>query len=358
MSTVVLLSLPGYKCSGLSEVASGELSPLVRKRAARHIDACDSCSAKRIEATSAAALFSSLPLIVAPDSLRERVGNTSQLSNQNSSNQDTDDDTPNGDRRDRSDRSAVKQDVEKGRSGPHKRRSEKPSKPKSTLRRLLVGATVVVGVAALLSLFVGQAPDSASLGGQRVSGDGVSTPLGPDRSFDVGTPTGTAADGSPLGPTGPSGSAQPTSTLPSDSPTSTPPSSSPTTLPSDSPTTLPASTLPQTSMPDTPPSTAAAPARATVTLLSATCSPLRANVRVMSQTQINSVTLIVTEVVPATGARLRYPMTLLTSDFTLDRWVATATGLESSVYRRSVEVTNAGGTTTLPISGTCDNSFE
>lgn len=51
----------------------GSLSPLIRKRVARHIDACTTCGRRRERMVSPLALLGSLPMIPAPDDLRERT---------------------------------------------------------------------------------------------------------------------------------------------------------------------------------------------------------------------------------------------------------------------------------------------
>ncbi len=51
----------------------GSLSPLIRKRVARHIDACTTCGQRRERMVSPLALLGSLPMIPAPDDLRERT---------------------------------------------------------------------------------------------------------------------------------------------------------------------------------------------------------------------------------------------------------------------------------------------
>lgn len=51
----------------------GSLSPLIRKRVARHIDGCATCGERRERMVSPLALLGSLPMIPAPDDLRERT---------------------------------------------------------------------------------------------------------------------------------------------------------------------------------------------------------------------------------------------------------------------------------------------
>ena len=51
----------------------GSLSPLLRKRVARHIDGCEVCGERRRTMVSPLALLSTMPLVPAPGSLRARV---------------------------------------------------------------------------------------------------------------------------------------------------------------------------------------------------------------------------------------------------------------------------------------------
>ena len=51
----------------------GRFTPLVRKRVARHVDACDACDARRRAVASPWALLGTVPLIPAPAALRDRV---------------------------------------------------------------------------------------------------------------------------------------------------------------------------------------------------------------------------------------------------------------------------------------------
>ena len=51
----------------------GELSPLLRKRVARHIDNCTVCTQRRHRVVSPLALLSGVPLLPAPEYLRQRV---------------------------------------------------------------------------------------------------------------------------------------------------------------------------------------------------------------------------------------------------------------------------------------------
>jgi RNA polymerase sigma factor (sigma-70 family) len=63
-------------CAELDELLSGwdgSLSPLLRKRAARHIDNCDICGERRRRMVSPAALLAGVPILPAPVYLRDRV---------------------------------------------------------------------------------------------------------------------------------------------------------------------------------------------------------------------------------------------------------------------------------------------
>jgi len=51
----------------------GRFTPLVRKRVARHVDACDACDARRRAVASPWALLGTVPLIPAPAALRDQV---------------------------------------------------------------------------------------------------------------------------------------------------------------------------------------------------------------------------------------------------------------------------------------------
>ncbi len=51
----------------------GEFSPLVRKRVARHVDGCATCTARKAAMVSPLALFAGVPAFAAPAGLRERV---------------------------------------------------------------------------------------------------------------------------------------------------------------------------------------------------------------------------------------------------------------------------------------------
>ena len=63
-------------CRELDELLSGwdgSLSPLLRKRVARHIDNCDVCGERRRRMVSPAALLAGVPILPAPGYLRDRV---------------------------------------------------------------------------------------------------------------------------------------------------------------------------------------------------------------------------------------------------------------------------------------------
>jgi hypothetical protein len=51
----------------------GSFSPLIRKRVARHVEGCGTCSATKRRVASPAALLSSVPLVAAPATLRSQV---------------------------------------------------------------------------------------------------------------------------------------------------------------------------------------------------------------------------------------------------------------------------------------------
>lgn len=63
-------------CPELSALLSdwdGTLSPLIRKRVARHIDNCDVCGERRKRMVSPLALLSAVPVVPAPEELRQRT---------------------------------------------------------------------------------------------------------------------------------------------------------------------------------------------------------------------------------------------------------------------------------------------
>src|SRR5690606_25514250 len=51
----------------------GELTPLLRKRVARHIDGCERCGDRRKAMVSPLALFAGMPLVPAPPDLRAKI---------------------------------------------------------------------------------------------------------------------------------------------------------------------------------------------------------------------------------------------------------------------------------------------
>lgn len=69
-------------CSELAHLLAGwdgRLSPLIRKRVARHADDCPTCSERRRKMASPLALLSAVPLVRAPAELRDRVLGDAQL---------------------------------------------------------------------------------------------------------------------------------------------------------------------------------------------------------------------------------------------------------------------------------------
>ena len=63
-------------CPDLAAILSGwdgRFTPLIRKRVARHVDACDVCSERRRTAASPLALLAAVPPMPAPAFLRDRV---------------------------------------------------------------------------------------------------------------------------------------------------------------------------------------------------------------------------------------------------------------------------------------------
>lgn len=70
------------ECSELDALLAGwdgTLSPLLRKRVARHVDGCDTCGERRRRMVSPLALLAATPPVLAPASLRERVLDDLQL---------------------------------------------------------------------------------------------------------------------------------------------------------------------------------------------------------------------------------------------------------------------------------------
>lgn len=75
--TVLIVARTGRRdCAELDELLSGwdgALTVLLRKRVARHIDGCPTCSAHRRRDVSAEALFAAVPLLLAPLTLRDEI---------------------------------------------------------------------------------------------------------------------------------------------------------------------------------------------------------------------------------------------------------------------------------------------
>jgi RNA polymerase sigma factor (sigma-70 family) len=75
--TVLIVARTGRRdCAELDELLSGwdgGLTVLLRKRVARHIDGCATCSARRRRDVNAEALFASVPLLLAPLTLRDEI---------------------------------------------------------------------------------------------------------------------------------------------------------------------------------------------------------------------------------------------------------------------------------------------
>lgn len=75
--TVLIVARTGRRdCSELDDLLSGwdgGLTVLLRKRVARHIDGCETCSARRRRDVNAEALFASVPLLLAPPALRDEI---------------------------------------------------------------------------------------------------------------------------------------------------------------------------------------------------------------------------------------------------------------------------------------------
>jgi RNA polymerase sigma factor (sigma-70 family) len=63
-------------CPDLAAVLAGwdgQLTPLLRKRIARHIDTCDTCGERKKAMVSPLAMFAGMPLVPAPSHLREHI---------------------------------------------------------------------------------------------------------------------------------------------------------------------------------------------------------------------------------------------------------------------------------------------
>jgi hypothetical protein len=75
--TVLIVARTGRRdCAELDELLSGwdgGLTVLLRKRVARHIDGCANCTARRRRDVNAEALFASVPLLLAPLTLRDEI---------------------------------------------------------------------------------------------------------------------------------------------------------------------------------------------------------------------------------------------------------------------------------------------
>ncbi len=72
----LLVARDPSRCGELAEIVAGwdgVMTPLMRKRIARHIDRCPECGEQRKRRVSAAALFSVIPLLAASAQLRSRV---------------------------------------------------------------------------------------------------------------------------------------------------------------------------------------------------------------------------------------------------------------------------------------------
>lgn len=63
-------------CPELAQILAGwdgDLTPLLRKRVARHVDGCEQCGERRKAMVSPLALFAGMPMLPAPDGLRARI---------------------------------------------------------------------------------------------------------------------------------------------------------------------------------------------------------------------------------------------------------------------------------------------
>lgn len=64
------------ECDGLDRLLGdwdGTLTPLIRKRVARHVETCETCSGRRRRMVSPWALLAGIPIVLAPAGLRDRV---------------------------------------------------------------------------------------------------------------------------------------------------------------------------------------------------------------------------------------------------------------------------------------------
>lgn len=76
LGALLIARLGRADCTGLDGLLAGwdgKFSPLLRKRVARHVDSCAVCGDRRRIMVSPFALLATVPLVVAPPSLRERV---------------------------------------------------------------------------------------------------------------------------------------------------------------------------------------------------------------------------------------------------------------------------------------------
>lgn len=73
VGAVLLARSSRGECSELEALVADGLSPLVRKRVARHVESCEICDDRRTLATSASALFSMSGVVVAPLAMRSAV---------------------------------------------------------------------------------------------------------------------------------------------------------------------------------------------------------------------------------------------------------------------------------------------
>jgi len=83
LGALLIARLGRDDCEELDTVLAdwdGTFSPLIRKRVARHVDDCDVCSERKRVMVSPVSLFSGVPLIPAPLSLRDRVLETQLVS--------------------------------------------------------------------------------------------------------------------------------------------------------------------------------------------------------------------------------------------------------------------------------------
>ncbi len=73
VGAVLLARTSAGECGELDRLVADGLSPLVRKRVARHVASCEICSERQSTMTSPTALFAATPLALAPVALREQV---------------------------------------------------------------------------------------------------------------------------------------------------------------------------------------------------------------------------------------------------------------------------------------------